>query len=78
MPSLMARLQGALLTVVAVVLILFGAYTMGGRAARRSVEIKDQKRRIDAAEDRRDVEIAVERMPDDVVHERLRDRWTQD
>lgn len=75
---MIARLQGILLTAAAVVLVLFGAYALGGRAARRAVEIKDQKRRIDAAEDRRDVEIAVDRMPADDVHQRLRDRWTQD
>lgn len=75
---MIARIQGALLTMAAVVLILFGAYALGGRAARRAVETKDQKRRIEAAEDRRNVEIAVDRLPADDVHQRLRDRWTQD
>lgn len=75
---MITRLQAALLTALAVLLVLAGAYAAGGRAARRAVVAKTQKRQIEAAEDRHDVEEDVGRMPDDVVAERLRTDWTKD
>lgn len=75
---LWARLQGVVLTILAVVLVLFGAYAMGGRAARRAVVDKSQKRQIEAAQDRSDVEDRITRTPDDRVNQRLRDNWSRD
>ena len=78
MMLLWGRLQAAVLTLVAVALVLFGAYSMGGRAARRAVTDKSQKRQIEAAKERSNVEDQVSRVPDDRVVERLQRTWSRD
>lgn len=77
MAALWIRLQGAILTALAVLAVLFGAYYAGGRAAREGAAKKSQARVIEAAEDRKHVEQTVDRMSDDDVAERLRDRWSR-
>ncbi|HBO0205064.1 TPA: hypothetical protein L4A41_002747 [Pseudomonas aeruginosa] len=76
--GLLSRLQSALLTAFAVAAVLFGAYALGGRAARRAVEQKASCRQVEAAEDRRDVDVQIDRMPDGESAERLRDDWSRD
>lgn len=75
--SLWGRIQAALLTAAAVILILVGVYAAGGRAARKAVEVKTQKRQIEAAQDRRDVEEEIRVLPDDRLADRLRE-WQRD
>ena len=74
---LWARIQGAALTILAVLLVLCGIYAMGGRAARKAVETKSQKRQIEAAQDRRDVEEEIRVLPDAELSERLHE-WNRD
>ncbi|WP_074983723.1 hypothetical protein [Pseudomonas citronellolis] len=76
--TLWGRIQAALLTLMAVVLVLFGAYALGGRAARKATEQKTQRRTIEAARERSDVEMRVDRQPDGAAAERLRNEWSRD
>jgi len=75
--SLWLRIQGAALTAGAVLLVLLGIYAMGGRAARKSVELNMQKRNVQAAKDRRDVEEEIRVLPDADVDKRLHE-WNRD
>ncbi|URI72870.1 hypothetical protein M3X91_27065 (plasmid) [Klebsiella pneumoniae] len=44
--GLIARIKAFVMTASAVIAVLFGAYILGGRAARRSAEIKINVKRI--------------------------------
>lgn len=76
---MIARLQALALTVLAVLLVLTGAYLAAGRSARRAADLQheaDEARRSAAgAKESNRVEIEIEAMPDgDAAHE-LRNDW---
>lgn len=74
--ALWARVQGWLLMAGAVLLVLVGAYAAGGRAARRSVQVKqasvqsEQRRKINEADTK------LVEMDDDDVRRRLNE-WVR-
>ena len=72
-----SRLQAWALTALAVLAVLAGAYAMGGRAARRSAELEEERRQAQA---RRRIE-EVDREIDDLDRAALRERarrWVLD
>ena len=72
-----SRLQAWALTALAVLAVLAGAYAMGGRAARRSAELEEERRQARA---RRRIE-EVDREIDDLDRAALRERarrWVLD
>ena len=80
--ALTIKVRAALATASAVLLVLFGAYCWGGRAAKKAVEIKatsDENKRL-----RQTIEIAhenvidINRKSDDAVHRELGTDWMRD
>lgn len=74
---MLSRLQAWALTALAVLAVLAGAYAMGGRAARRSAELEEERRQARA---RRRIE-EVDREIDDLDRAALRERarrWVLD
>lgn len=72
-----SRLRAWALTALAVLAVLAGAYAMGGRAARRSAELEEERRQARA---RRRIE-EVDREIDDLDRAALRERarrWVLD
>ncbi|CZV82337.1 Uncharacterised protein [Enterobacter hormaechei] len=71
-----------LLTAAAVIMVLAGAYYFGGRAARRSMEIKaereDNKRLQHTLDVKNDVINAVRRSDDATVDAQLAADWMRD
>lgn len=80
--GLISKAQQYLMTASAVILVLFGAYMLGGRAARRSVELKverDEKKRIQHTVDVKNETInAVRKQGDDSVNTELIANWMRD
>ncbi|EER1100825.1 TPA: hypothetical protein ACN1CU_000317 [Escherichia coli] len=80
--SLMTKLKVALITLAAVFSVLVGAYTWGGRAARRAMEEKAQRetnKRLQGTVDVKNETINEVRTKDaSAVHRELRDKWMRD
>ncbi|ELY2511307.1 hypothetical protein EYS39_19230 [Cronobacter sakazakii] len=80
--SLFLKLKIALITLAAVLLVLVGAYTMGGRAARRALEEKarqDDKKRLQSTVDVKNETFNEVRQKDtSAVHRELHDKWLRD
>ncbi|MGF3094473.1 hypothetical protein [Cronobacter sakazakii] len=80
--SLFLKLKIALITLAAVLLVLVGAYTMGGRAARRALEEKakqDDKKRLQSTVDVKNETFNEVRQKDaSAVHGELHDKWLRD
>lgn len=80
--GLIARIKAFVMTASAVITVLFGAYILGGRAARRSAEIKNQreenKRLSTVTEIRNETTSKVRRMDDDAVDNELSANWMRD
>lgn len=77
-----ARLQAWALTALAVLLVILGAYSLGGRAARKSA---DQKRKYDDAlraaagsKGVHDAQTEVGQLHTGAAADRLRDDWMRD
>lgn len=70
--ALWSRVQGWLLMAGAVLLVLVGAYTAGGRAARRSAEIQRGRQLKHAREKRDEVVAKNDALGDDAIRDRAR------
>ena len=67
-----------LLTASAVIMVLAGAYCFGGRAARRSMEIKAEREDNKRLQHTLDVKNAVRRSDDATVDAQLAADWMRD
>ncbi|ELY3572310.1 hypothetical protein AGJ37_22385 [Cronobacter sakazakii] len=80
--SLFLKLKIALITLAAVLLVLVGAYTMGGRAARRAVEEKakqkDRERLHNTVDVGNEITNELRRKSASAVHRDLHDKWLRD
>lgn len=80
--GLIAHIKTFVMTASAVIAVLLGAYILGGRAARRSAEIKDQReenKRLRATVEVKNETIdKVRRMDDDTVDSELSANWMRD
>lgn len=74
---MLGRLQSILLTALAVLAVLAGAYAMGGRAARRSAELEEQRRRDDARRRMEDIDREIDDMDRAALRERAL-RWVRE
>ncbi|MFA3693206.1 hypothetical protein ACNPHD_18060 [Klebsiella pneumoniae] len=80
--ALISKFKVALATASAVVLVLFGAYMLGGRYARRAVEIKEiceeglRNKKIVEAKVETSKQVASR--SDDAVHSELQSDWMRD
>jgi len=70
------RLQSALLTAAAVLLVLLGAYAAGSRAARRAEELKQARDRTAATRKAHNVKQTLDALDDDALRRRA-DRWVR-
>lgn len=69
-----SRIQSWLLMAGAILLVLVGAYAAGGRAARKTAELEQQRRNAEARR-RTDEQIAeIDRLDDDDVYRRAIER----
>jgi len=73
---MLTRLQSGLMMAGAVLLVLLGAYTAGSRAARRSVELKQSRARIDTTRKARETQQTIQSLDDDTVRQRA-NRWVR-
>ena len=75
--SLLSKVKSTIMTLAAVFFVLVGAYTWGGRAARRAMEEKAQRennKRLQGT-----VDVKNETTKDaSAVHRELRDKWMRD
>ena len=75
--SLLSKVKSTIMTLAAVFFVLVGAYTWGGRAARRAMEEKAQRennKRLQGT-----VDVKNETINDaSAVHRELRDKWMRD
>lgn len=82
MEGLIARIKALVMTASAVIAVLLGAYILGGRAARRSAEIKNQreenKRLRTTFEVKNETTAKVRRMDDGAVDDELSANWMRD
>ncbi|EMJ3744475.1 MULTISPECIES: hypothetical protein [Klebsiella] len=80
--GLIARFKAFVMTASAVIAVLFGAYVLGGRSARRSMEIQSQqeenKRLKTTVEVKNETNDKVRRMDDDAVDSELAANWMRD
>ncbi|ELY4103819.1 hypothetical protein [Cronobacter sakazakii] len=80
--SLFLKFKIALITLAAVLLVLVGAYTMGGRAARRAQEEKvrqvDRKRLQSTVDVKNETFNEVRQKDAAIVHRELHDKWLRD
>ncbi|MBJ8899678.1 hypothetical protein I5418_21545 [Citrobacter braakii] len=80
--SLFSKLKFALTTLAAVLFVLVGAYTMGGRAARHAIEEKarqeDRKRLQSTVDVKNETLNEVRRKDASAVHRELHDKWLRD
>ena len=80
--SLLSKVKSTIMTLAAVFLVLVGAYTWGGRAARRAMEEKAQRetnKRLQVTVDVKNETINEVRTKDaSAVHRELRDKWMRD
>ncbi|HDY9206480.1 TPA: hypothetical protein RRJ23_004681 [Klebsiella pneumoniae] len=77
--SLLSKVQTAIMTLAAVFFVLVGAYTWGGRAARRAMEEKVQRENNKRLQDTVDVKnetiTEVRTKSASAVRRELRDKW---
>lgn len=84
-----ARIQGWLLTAGAVLAVLVGAYAVGGRAARRSADLRQAQREAQQARaaqqaqegarrTRNEIDTEVRSLPAGGAAERLRTKYSRD
>jgi hypothetical protein len=82
MLGLTTRLQAWAFTALAVLLVLVGAYALGGRAARRSTEEKYKfekaRREAAAAKGAHDAQMEVDALPTGGAADELRRNWMRD
>lgn len=80
--GLIARFKVFVMTAAAVIAVLFGAYVLGGRSARRSIEIRSQreesKRLKTTVEIKNETSDKIRRMDDDAVDSELAANWVRD
>lgn len=80
--SLFSKLKFALMTLAAVLFVLVGAYTMGGRAVRQAIEEKarqeDRKRLQSTVDVKNETLNEVRRKDASAVHRELHDKWLRD
>ena len=80
--SLLSKVKSAIMTLAAVFFVLAGAYTWGGRAARRAMEEKAQRENNKRLQDTVDVKNAtindVRSKDASAVHRELHDKWLRD
>ncbi|EPH6764629.1 hypothetical protein ACS0ON_004261 [Cronobacter dublinensis] len=80
--GLYSKAKQYLMTAAAVIMVLAGAYHLGGRAARRSMEIKaereDNKRLQHTLDVKNDIINAVRRSDDATVDAQLAADWMRD
>ncbi|MDJ3760743.1 hypothetical protein LEB21_21635 [Salmonella enterica] len=80
--SLFSKLKFALMTLAAVLFVLVGAYTMGGRAARQAIEEnarqEDRKRLQSTVDVKNETLNEVRRKDASAVHRELHDKWLRD
>ncbi|RTP66600.1 hypothetical protein EKN41_11550 [Enterobacter hormaechei] len=80
--SLFSKLKIALITAAAVLLVLVGAYTMGGRAARQAMEEKarqeDRKRLQNTVDVKNETINEVRAKNASAIHRELSDKWMRD
>ncbi|ENO7467598.1 hypothetical protein ACB435_004126 [Enterobacter hormaechei] len=80
--SLFSKLKFALMTLAAVLFVLVGAYTMGGRAARLAIEEKarqeDRKRLQSTVDVKNEIFNEVRRKDASAVHNELHNKWLRD
>lgn len=80
--GLIARIKAFVLTAAAVTALLLGAYILGGRAARRAAQIKNQReenKRLQATvEIKNEATITVRGMGDSAVDAELAAHWMRD
>ena len=74
--SLFSKLKFALMTLAAVLFVLVGAFTMGGRAVRQAF---DEKARLQSTVDvKNEILNEVRRKDASAVHRELHDKWLRD
>lgn len=80
--GLISRFKALWMTALAVILVVFGAYCWGGRAAKRAVEIKaqrDENKRLQHTVDMKNEAVNVVRSKDDdTIARELNDKWMRD
>lgn len=80
--TIMTRLHAWALTALAVLLVLVGAYAMGGRASKKAADRKreydDALRAAAGAKGVHDANVTVRSMPDGAAADKLRDDWMRD
>ncbi|WBM73010.1 hypothetical protein OH773_21855 (plasmid) [Buttiauxella sp. WJP83] len=80
--SLFSKLKIALMTPAAVLLVLVGAYMLGGRAARQAMEEKarqeDRKRLQSTVDVKNEIINEVRQKDASAVHRELHDKWLRD
>lgn len=74
---MLSRLQAWALTALAVLAVLAGAYAMGGRAARRSAELEEERRQARARRRMEEVDREIDDLDRAALRERAR-RWVLD
>jgi len=70
------RLQSALMTAAAVLLVLLGAYAAGSRAARRAEELKQARSRSATMRKAHDVKQTLDALNDDAMRRRAA-KWVR-
>jgi len=73
---MLTRLQSGLLMAASVLMVLVGAYTAGSRAARRSMELKQEHQRTNAMRKAHETKQTMDALDDDAVRRRA-DRWVR-
>jgi len=80
--TIIQRLQSWALMAFAVMLVIFGAYTLGGRAARTAAdkrrEYEDALRRAAGAKEVHDAAVETNKLPEGAAAGQLRSDWVRD
>lgn len=80
--SLFSQIKSGLMTLAAVLLVLVGAYSLGGRAARQALEEKarreDNRRLQNTVDEKNETINEIRRKGASVVHHELHDKWMRD
>ena len=79
--GLLFKMKSALFTLAAVILVLVGAYTMGGNAARRAMEEKakqeDRKRLQNTVKVVNETSSKIRQKDASAIHRELHDKWVR-
>lgn len=80
--GILTRLQAWALTALAVLLVIFGAYAIGGRVSRKAADQKkkynDALRAAAGAKGVQDATLTVRSLDDGGAADELRDKWVRD